>query len=200
MLIFCSNVNCSIAGDPSTETGTVQGHDCAYYVRLPISEGCIRWQRLKVNGGGNSQGCGVLDSRTSSYGAGFNAIGGGVYAMQWTSDYIRVWFFPRQQIPTDILNLTPNPSNWGQPAANLQGSCNIDQSKFSMMMWTWCVLMFTGFQNHQIIFDNTFCGSYAGVASVWNSSTNSCLVQTGYPTCNQYVAANPSAFQNSWAQ
>ena len=51
--------------------------------------------------------------------------------MQWTSDYIRVWFFPRQQIPTDILNLTPNPSNWGPPAANLQGSCNIDQSRVS---------------------------------------------------------------------
>lgn len=126
-----SNVNCSIAGDPSTETGTVQGHDCAYYVCIPISKNCCRWQSLKVNGGGNGQGCGVLDSRTSSYGTGFNAIGGGVYAMQWTSDYIRVWFFPRQQIPTDILNLTPNPSNWGPPAANLQGSCNIDQSRVS---------------------------------------------------------------------
>lgn len=49
--------------------------------------------------------------------------------MQWTSDYIRVWFFQRNQIPRDITNLTPNPSNWGLPAANLQGSCNIDQSE-----------------------------------------------------------------------
>jgi hypothetical protein len=55
----------------------------------------------------------------------------------------------------------------------------------------------TGFQSHRIVFDNTFCGSYAGVASVWNSSVNSCLLQTGYPTCHAFVAAQPAAFQNS---
>ena len=102
--------------------------------------------------------------------------------MQWTSQYIRVWFFPRNAIPSDITNLIPNPSNWGLPAANLQGSCTIDQH----------------FQGHQIIFDNTFCGQYAGNPAVWNSTVNSCATITNYTTCNAFVAADPSAFQNSY--
>jgi hypothetical protein len=57
--------------------------------------------------------------------------------MQWTSDFIRVWVFPRNQIPADIINLTPNPSGWGLPAANMQGSCPID----------------VHFQQHKIIFE-----------------------------------------------
>jgi len=120
----------------------------------------------------------VLDPRTSSYGTGFNAIGGGVYAMQWTSDYIRVWFFPRGSVPADITTGTPNPSAWGLPAANLQGDCDIDEH----------------FQQHKIIFDTTFCGEYAGVK--WNDTT-SCYASTGYPTCPEFVAAQPAAFKES---
>jgi hypothetical protein len=101
--------------------------------------------------------------------------------MHWTSDYIRVWFFPRNAIPADITNKTPNPSSWGLPAANLQGSCNIDQH----------------FQGHKVILNNAFCGEYAGASSVWNSTTNSCAASTGYSTCNAYVAAVPGAFQNA---
>lgn len=101
--------------------------------------------------------------------------------MQWTSDYIRIWFFPRPQIPQDILDKMPNPSNWGFPAANMQGSCMIDQH----------------FQQHKIVLDNTFCGEYAGVSSVWNSSLDSCATATGYATCNEFVASEPQAFRNA---
>jgi hypothetical protein len=101
--------------------------------------------------------------------------------MQWTSEYIRVWFFPRGQIPADIDAGTPNPANWGLPAANMQGACVIDQH----------------FQSHKIIMNNAFCGEYAGAASVWNSATNSCAARTGYSTCNAYVAAQPADFQQS---
>jgi hypothetical protein len=101
--------------------------------------------------------------------------------MQWTSEYIKVWVFTRDSIPPDITNLMPNPSGWGLPAADMQGSCPID----------------VHFQQHKIIFDNTFCGSYAGIASVWNSTINSCAISTGYPDCNSFVAANPSAFTNA---
>ena len=131
---------------------------------------------------GYNVGCGVKDNRTTSYGSGFNALGGGVYAMQWTSDYIRVWFFPRGAIPSDITNKAPNPASWGLPSANLQGSCVIDQH----------------FQGHKLILNNAFCGEYAGAASVWNSTTSpSCAISTGYATCNAYVAAVPAAFQNA---
>jgi hypothetical protein len=102
--------------------------------------------------------------------------------MQWTSDYIRVWFFPRGSIPSDITNKTPNPSSWGLPAADFEGSCDIDEH----------------FQSHEIVLNNDFCGAYAGVASVWNSTTNSCAASTGYATCDAFVAAQPAAFQESY--
>ncbi|ETI25676.1 hypothetical protein G647_02450 [Cladophialophora carrionii CBS 160.54] len=154
---------CSIAGDSRTMTGQLSNNDCAYYP-------------------GYNVGCGVRDNRTTSFGSGFNAVGGGVYAMHWTSDYVRVWFFPRNLIPADIINKTPNPSSWGLPAANLQGSCIIDQH----------------FQSHKVILNNAFCGEYAGASSVWNSTTNSCATSTGYSTCNAYVAGVPGAFQNAY--
>jgi len=50
-------------------------------------------------------GCAISDSNPASYGAEFNADGGGVYAMEWTSDSIKVFFFVRYHIPfLNILN------------------------------------------------------------------------------------------------
>ncbi|KIW97726.1 uncharacterized protein Z519_01310 [Cladophialophora bantiana CBS 173.52] len=158
-----TNPNCTIAGDSRTMTGQLNNNNCAYYP-------------------GYNVGCGIRDTRSISYGAGFNAIGGGVYAMQWTSDYISVWFFPKGSIPSDIVNKAPNPSSWGLPMANMQGSCVIDQH----------------FQAHKIILNNAFCGEYAGATTVWNSTTNSCATYTGYSTCNAYVAAQPAVFQQSY--
>ncbi|KIW53219.1 hypothetical protein PV05_08809 [Exophiala xenobiotica] len=155
--------NCTIAGDSRSMSGQLQTNNCAYYP-------------------GYNVGCSISDRRGPSYGASFNAQGGGVYAMQWTSDYIRVWFFARGTIPSDITNQAPNPSSWGLPAAEFQGSCVIDQK----------------FQAHKIIMNNAFCGEYAGAASVWNSSTNSCAASTNYSTCNGYVAGQPAAFQNAY--
>lgn len=64
---------------------------------------------------------------TSSYGTGFNAVGGGVYALQWTDDAISIWHFPRTGIPQDILDKQPDPSGWGLPQA-LFGSTGCDVS------------------------------------------------------------------------
>lgn len=66
-------------------------------------------------------------SDTSSYGTGFNAVGGGVYALQWTDDAIGIWHFPRTGIPQDILDKQPDPSGWGLPQA-LFGSTGCDVS------------------------------------------------------------------------
>ena len=164
-----SSLNYELGGTPSTETGTLQATDCTVYV-TPY-------------GDGNYVGCGVSDPRTTSYGTGFNQNGGGVYAMQWTSDYIKIWFFPNGTVPQDITNKVPNPSGWGLPAGYMAAPG--DQPD----------LMFA---DHSIIFDTTFCGSFAGVDDVWNATSGpSCAVQTGYSTCNAFVAANPSAFQQA---
>jgi hypothetical protein len=100
-----------------------------------------------------NQGCQTRDNRYTSYGAGFNYNGGGVYAVEWNSLFIKVWMFPRGQVPADALQGQPVPANWGLPAAVFQGACDIDQH----------------FIANRIVFDVTFCGDWAG--SAWNSST-----------------------------
>ena len=57
---------------------------------------------------------------------GFDAIGGGVYATEWTSTAISIYFFPRNAIPADITSGNPDPSGWGEPQAIISGECDID--------------------------------------------------------------------------
>ncbi|KAJ2972865.1 hypothetical protein NUW58_g9090 [Xylaria curta] len=129
--------------------------------------------------GDGTMGCGGPTHNTQNFGAGFNEIGGGVYALQWTSDAIRIFFFPRSSgIPTDIEEGNPNPSNWGMPAASFSGGgCNIDAN----------------FMNHNIVFDTTFCGQWAG--RVWGADP---VCSTKAPTCEEYVGSNPTDFQDSY--
>jgi hypothetical protein len=117
--------NCQFKGTGVTATSTFNGGTSSYM-------------------GGNTNGGGFADMDPTSYGAGLNAIQGGVYAMEWTSDWIRVWFFPRGQIPESITNGIPNITEFGTPRANFEflavngtTNCTMDQS----------------FANHQIIFD-----------------------------------------------
>ncbi|KAI9730483.1 MAG: hypothetical protein M1818_008178 [Claussenomyces sp. TS43310] len=129
------------------------------------------------NTGNGNTGCSQSTSTTNAYGNEFNAIGGGVYAMDWTSDSIAVYFFPRTSIPADITAGTPAPQNWGAPVAKFAGSsCDIDAH----------------FMNHNIVFDTTFCGDWAGNA--WASSTCASLANT----CDEYVGANPAAFVEAY--
>jgi hypothetical protein len=102
--------------------------------------------------------------------------------MEWTSSAIEIYFFPRSAIPADIASGNPNPTNWGTPEASFSPSgtpgCNIDQH----------------FMNHNIVFDTTFCGAWAGQTTVWSESQCASLA----PTCNTYVAQNPSAFTEAY--
>lgn len=122
-------------------------------------------------------GCGVSTTNSNGYGTGFNAAGGGVYAMQWAPTGIYVWFFQSGSIPADITSGVPNVPGWGTPMAAFSGSgCDFD----------------TSFANHNIVFDTTFCGSWAG--SVWETSSCASLADT----CDDYVANNPSAFADAY--
>ncbi|KAI0028272.1 concanavalin A-like lectin/glucanase domain-containing protein, partial [Vararia minispora EC-137] len=134
----------------------------------------------------NNQGCGIRDSRTNSFGAGFNNIGGGVYSMLWDSNGVSVWFFPRSSIPSDITAGAPIPSSWGTPMAFWSAnSCNPS----------------TFFSDHSAIFDTTFCGDWAG--QVWNvqnvaGQSQSCAAITGAATCSDYVLNNGAAFSEAY--
>lgn len=74
----------------------------------------------------DNAGCGVRGP-VASYGQEFNANGGGVYATELRSDGIRVWFFPRSNIPSDITNgSSPDPSTWGEALADFpKTDCDI---------------------------------------------------------------------------
>jgi hypothetical protein len=79
--------------------------------------------------GTDNIGCGFNPPAydTTSYGDGFNAVNGGVYAMLWDSDRIRIWHFPRGGVPEDIEAKDPQPQEWGLPQAVFGGSsCDVD--------------------------------------------------------------------------
>lgn len=119
---------CTVQQSPFQMTGTPAGNNCDYFLG---------------NNQYNGAGCGAYDTRSVSWGAGFNANGGGVYAMDWTSDAIKIYFFPRGNIPSDITAGTPDPSGWGLPFTIFNGpSCDIDAN----------------FADHRVVFDTTFCG------------------------------------------
>lgn len=97
----------------------------------------------------SNTGCGIVDPSIASFGAAFNAKGGGIYAMKWDSLSIDVWFFYRTAIPDDILADLPDPAGWPRPSASLSGlGCPIDNY----------------FRNHMLIFDTTLCGDWAGTS------------------------------------
>ena len=134
---------------------------------------------INAPGQATNAGCQIADSQSLTFGSGFNAANGGVYATEWTSDFIKIWFFPRGAVPSDVASGNPNPSDaWGVPNSLFQGSFNMDAH----------------FQNLQIIFDTTFCGQWAGTD--WPTSSCASLA----PTCEAYVTNNPSAFADAyWA-
>jgi len=133
-----------------------------------------------------NQGCGIRASSNNSFGAGFNANGGGVYAMKWDATGIAVYFFSRGSVPADITAGAPQPDSWGLAlAAWPAASC----------------APFNFFNNHQAIFDTTLCGDWAG--AVWNTSgipgqEQSCAARTGFSTCQAFVQANGSALSEAY--
>ncbi|KAF7195190.1 Endo-1,3(4)-beta-glucanase [Pseudocercospora fuligena] len=130
-----------------------------------------------VSGGDDNTGCQIATSNTNTYGAGLNAINGGIYAMEWTTDFISIWFFPRGSYPDDVLGSNPDPSGWGLPLSNFRLSCDIAKS----------------FQDHSIVFDTTFCGDWAGNA--WSGDAQCSGLAD---TCNSYVENNPNAFSEAY--
>lgn len=97
--------------------------------------------------------------------------------MQWASTGISVWFWQTGQVPSDILADNPDVSGWGTPVAAFSGSgCDFGSS----------------FTSQNIIFDTTFCGSWAG--AVWGSGSCGSLASS----CEAYVADNPAAFTDAY--
>lgn len=106
---------------------------------------------IAAEGQYKNQGCSLRDRNPWSWGKPFNDLGGGHIAMEWTSDFIKVWMWPRDAEPKDLWGKNPEPKGWGEPAGMFKGECEID--KF--------------FKEHRIIFNITFCGDWAG--NTWDN-------------------------------
>lgn len=122
--------------------------------------------------------CYARQPLTSPPGTPVNPKFGGIYAMQWTTSGIKIWFFPRDNIPYNLYGNNPEPDTWGKPSANFAGSgCDFNKH----------------FVNHKLVIDTTFCGDWGN--AVWASNP---VCSKKAPTCNQFVANNPSAFKESY--
>ncbi|KAG9233715.1 glycoside hydrolase family 16 protein [Amylocarpus encephaloides] len=129
------------------------------------------------------QGCTGTNSDPNSFGSTLNAAGGGVFAMEWTSDVIRVWNFDPKKVPSDVTAGKPEPSGWGLPSfTTAQGTGKIDDH----------------FKDHRIVFDTSFCGLYAGQKGFWEETSCYKKDPVKFATCKSYVGANPEAYKDSY--
>ena len=167
------NVNEASTNFATLHTGGT-GQVCSYPNQtLPNSHATSLGCDINSPGQAQDVGCAFNDNRGNSWGAGFNSNKGGVYAMLRTSDAISIFFFPRQNIPSDVLSDSPNPAGWGKPSALWSsGSAGCANSIDDQQQQIW---------------DITVCGSWAGTD--W--PTSSCASEA--PTCDQYVRNTPSA-------
>ncbi|KAI0311086.1 hypothetical protein OF83DRAFT_1069425, partial [Amylostereum chailletii] len=155
-----TNTGCTLPSSNPTSLGATGS--------LTGSTNCSAWDNYNA-------GCGFLDTRTTSFGPGFNSNGGGVYAMLWADTGISVYFFSRGSVPSDITSGAPQPAYWGTPVGHWPAS-SCSPSTF--------------FKDHSLVFDTTLCGDWG--KAVWNSSDTpgqeqSCASRTGYSTCEEYV-------------
>mmetsp|Transcript_36997 Transcript_36997/g.87908 ORF Transcript_36997/g.87908 Transcript_36997/m.87908 type:complete len:420 (+) Transcript_36997:223-1482(+) len=125
-----------------------------------------------------NQGCSV-DAGDGTMGAGFNAAGGGVWAMVWSSAEIRVHFFPRGSVPSDLAESRPTPSAWGLPVARFAFGRECEGYQLGPM---------------KLVVSLTFCGDWAG--TVWGAG--GCASKAGNHTCEEFVRENPSAFREAY--
>ena len=124
----------------------------------------------------SNQGCGI-NGWNQPVGTTFNTNKGGIYALEWIPDqFIRAFYFSRENIPQDLLKNLPQPDSWGLPYAKFLLNNNICSSNH--------------FNNNQIVFDTTFCGDWAG-----NNFPNMCSSSI---SCNDYVKYNPTDFNDAY--
>ena len=129
------------------------------------------------------KGCGVKSTDPQTFGTGFNAIGGGVYIAEWTSEAISIWFFPRGSPQATALaahndTAGPDVASFGPPATRFTG-CDFDAH----------------FKQHNLVFNTALCGDWAGNQQVWQADETCSKLA---PTCQDYVTANPGAFTQAY--
>lgn len=184
MTLHTSNLISNFTLSGEHETGVLLGNDCS-----------------ADNG---YTGCSVQDQNPLSAGDQFNRQGGGVYVLEWTSQFIHIWFFDRTSIPASITQGKPDPdtfgpaSEYGLPAANFQSYRNGTG------------LIDDHFSDHNIVINIDFCGDLAGqfwcdgnCASERDKATcgadpHANMAKIPKERCADFVAKNPKVFVDAY--
>jgi hypothetical protein len=181
---------CKIDNATSPAMGSMNGVDAAFTGHLATSDCDVAAQDQDKNVGcsihapeslsGTQSRSTNTKTKAASYGTSFNAAAGGIYAMEWQSSHISVWFFPSSSPTyTSLSNTTsPDPSTFGTPLAHFSGAGCDFAARFKDM---------------RVIFDTTFCGEWAG--KEWDKS---CAKKTGVATCDAYVRDHPKKFEEAY--
>lgn len=169
MMTLHSTGDCTMSGVTRKMTGTAAQGDCH-------------------NTTNSNTGCGV-DGSTDTYGATYNTNGGGVVAVEWRDDGIRMWQFDDSTTPSDITNGTPDPSTWGTALADFPDTkCD----------------MSSHFSNASIIANIDLCGSLGEAKYPTSTCPKNCVgdhtcIGGSSPTnCTDFVANNPTAFEDAY--
>src|SRR5260370_24204329 len=99
---------CSLDKNPTS--GSPSASTLAAFVGNVLSTTC-------ASSSSDNTGCAFSNPDSSSYGQGFNDIGGGVFAHLWGPSRIKKWNFKRSSIPQDIPSCNPDPPSLPTPPA-----------------------------------------------------------------------------------
>ncbi|EJP61245.1 Concanavalin A-like lectin/glucanase [Beauveria bassiana ARSEF 2860] len=111
---------------------------------------------------------------------------GGIQALEWTSDAIRLYNWPIGAAPSNIGSSNPDTSSWGTPSAQFKGP-GCDTQAFS---------------NQTLQFRFLFCSSVNAASSAWSNlpadgkNGPTCKEITGAAQCIVYVGPNPQEFKD----
>ncbi|KXH54456.1 beta-1,3-endoglucanase [Colletotrichum salicis] len=105
---------------------------------------------------------------------------GGIYAVEWTDDYIKFFAWTHSAAPKNIGSDSPDTSSWGTPSMLIANDkCNINSH----------------FADQRLVLNIDFCGVLAGNEYIWKDQ---CAASTGHAVCSSYVAANPGAYKDTY--
>lgn len=143
----------------------------------------------------SNQGCGVSFPDQDSYGASFNAVGGGFYIMEKSSTKgVSVWFIARDSLlllggePVLDLVLLSTPDAYFPTVDNCDYSKHFNAHSIVFDL-TLCVSVLFMFCGVIMTYPSTLQGDWAGSESVWNAST--CAAKAS--TCN---SCKPTLFSS----
>ncbi|KZL82352.1 beta- -endoglucanase [Colletotrichum incanum] len=133
---------------------------------------CDQW----APGQYQNEGCTATATSADPWGS----ADGGIYAVEWTDDYIKFFAWTHGAAPKDIGSDSPDTSSWGTPSMLISNDkCNINSH----------------FSDQKLVINIDFCGVLAGNEYIWKDQ---CAASTGHAVCSSYVAQNPSAYKDTY--